>query len=214
MIILVGGEKGGTGKTTLAISLAALRTKDGKDVLLIDTDRQSSALYWSQKRTEAGHSPRIPCVQLFGKGLQNEVLDLAKRYDDLVLDAGGRDSVELRAGLIVAEKAYIPVQASQFDVWTLDRAEELVSTAQTFNPGLLAFVIINRASANPGVTEVKEAKELLQDFEHLRLAQSIIRDRIAYRKSAREGLCATELQPPDGKATQELSSFYVEAFNI
>ncbi len=214
MIILIGGEKGGTGKTTLAISLAALRAKDGKDVLLIDTDRQSSALYWSQKRTEAGHSPRIPCVQLFGKGLQNEVLDLAKRYGDLILDAGGRDSVELRAGLIVAEKAYIPIQASQFDVWTLDRAEELVSTAQTFNPSLMAFVIINRASPNPGVTEVNEAQELLQDFEHLHLAKSIIRDRIAYRKAAREGLCATAIQPPDTKATAELTSFYVEAFNL
>ena len=139
MIILVGGEKGGTGKTTLSTSLAVMRARDGKDVLLIDTDRQSSALYWSQKRTEAGHSPRIPCVQLFGKGLQREVLDLAKRYDDLVVDAGGRDSVELRAALIVAERAFIPIQASQFDVWTLDRAEELISTAQDFNSNLAAY---------------------------------------------------------------------------
>lgn len=214
MIVLVGGEKGGTGKTTLAISLAALRAKNGKDVLLIDTDRQSSALYWCQKRTEAGHTPRIPCVQLFGKGLQNDVIDLSRRYDDIVLDAGGRDSVELRSGLVVAHKAYIPIQASQFDVWTLDRADELVSTAQTFNPNLTAFVVINRASANPGVTEVRDAEEILQDFEHLGLSKSIIRDRIAYRKAAREGMCATEIQPPDTKAAAEISSMYIEVFGL
>ena len=98
MIILIGGEKGGTGKTTLAISLAALRAMDGKDVLLIDTDRQSSALYRSRKQTEAGHSPRIPCIQLFGKGLQPEVLDLSSRYDDIILDVP-EEGIRLSCGL-------------------------------------------------------------------------------------------------------------------
>ena len=180
---------------------------------LIRTDSHQPCT-WSQKRTEAGHSPRIPCIQLFGKGLQPEVLDLSSRYDDLILDAGGRDSIELRAGLVAAQKAYIPIQASQFDVWTLDRAEELVSTAQGFNPNLEAFVIINRASSNPSVTESKDAQELLQDFEHLQLAKSIIRDRIAYRKAAREGLCAVELHPADPKAAAEITSMYVEVFGL
>ena len=75
-------------------------------------------------------------------------------------------------------------------------------------------MIINRASSNPGVTEAKDAEELLQDFEHLRLAKSIIRDRIAYRKAAREGLSAAEIQPPDMKATAELIAFFKEAFNL
>ena len=53
-IILIGGEKGGTGKTTLAVNLAALRASQGRDVLLIDTDIQASASYWAQSRDEAG----------------------------------------------------------------------------------------------------------------------------------------------------------------
>ncbi|MFC1836806.1 AAA family ATPase [Thermodesulfobacteriota bacterium] len=212
MIILIGGEKGGTGKTTIAINLAAMRANKGKDVLLVDTDRQSSASYWAQKRNEAGHSPRIPCVQVFGDSLHFEIKDLVNRYDDIILDAGGRESPELRAGLVVSEKVFIPIQASQFDVWTLDRAEELVRTARGFNPDLSAFVIINRASPNPMVSESTDAQELLKDFQLLQLANTVIRDRIIYRKAAREGLCVAEMVPEDQKATKEMGQFFGEVF--
>jgi chromosome partitioning protein len=139
MIVLIGGEKGGTGKTTLATHLAAKRALAGRDVLLIDTDIQGSANYWAQSRDESEAKPRrVACLQKFGKGLQAEVQDLSRRYEDILIDAGGRDSVELRAALVVAAKAYIPIQPSQFDIWTLDRMDELVSSAQGFNPDLRA----------------------------------------------------------------------------
>jgi chromosome partitioning protein len=129
MIVLVGGEKGGTGKTTIATNLAAKRALAGRDVLLVDTDQQGSANYWAQNREEPEAKPgRVACVQKSGKGLQAEVRDLAKRYEDIVIDTGGRDSVELRAALVVADKAYIPIQPSQFDIWTLDRMDGLVSS--------------------------------------------------------------------------------------
>ncbi len=214
MIILIGGEKGGTGKTTLATNLAAKRALAGRDVLLIDTDTQGSASYWAQGRGESTARPRrVACVQKFGKGLQAEVLDLAGRYQDIVIDAGGRDSVELRAGLVVADKAYIPIQPSQFDLWTLDRMDELVGTAQGFNPGLNAWVIISRASTNPSVSDARDAAELLADFARLALSGASIRDRTAYRKAAREGLCVDELRPRDAKAAEEIQALYQEAFN-
>jgi chromosome partitioning protein len=147
MIILIGGEKGGTGKTTLATSLAAKRALSGRDVLLIDTDVQGSASYWAQGRDDAGIKPRVACVQKFGKGLQSEVQDLATRYQDIIIDAGGRDSIELRVALVVADKAYVPIQASQFDIWTLDRMEDLVASAQGFNPNLHAWV--SRSKIDP-----------------------------------------------------------------
>ena len=59
MVILIGGEKGGTGKTTLATNLAALRAQSGKDVLLLDTDVQASASYWAQIRDERDITPRV-----------------------------------------------------------------------------------------------------------------------------------------------------------
>ncbi len=212
-IILIGGEKGGTGKTTLAVNLAALRALQGRDVLLIDTDIQASASYWAQSRDEAGTQPRVACIQKFGKGLQTEVRDLAKRYQDLIIDAGGRDSLELRAALVIAERVYIPIQPSQFDIWTLGRMDDLVKTAQGFNPELQARVIISRASTNPSVNEVAEARNLLADFEHVQLSSVVIRDRIAYRKAARDGLSVEELKPADPKAVEEIQALFQEVFH-
>ncbi|MCC8998062.1 MAG: AAA family ATPase [Candidatus Contendobacter sp.] len=212
-IILIGGEKGGTGKTTLAVNLAALRALQGRDVLLIDTDIQASASYWAQSRDEAGTQPRVACIQKFGKGLQTEVRDLAKRYQDLIIDAGGRDSLELRAALVAADRVYIPIQPSQFDIWTLGRMDDLVKTAQGFNPELQAWVVISRASTNPSVNEVAEARNLLADFEHVQLSSAVIRDRIAYRKAARDGLSVEELKPSDPKAREEIQALFQEVFH-
>ena len=213
MIITLGAEKGGVGKTTLAVNLAAQRTLEGHDVLLVDTDLQISASFWSQRRDEAGLQPRVACIQKFGKGLQAELRDLATRYEDILVDVGGRESVELNASLVVADQVYIPIQASQFDMWTLDRMDELVATATGFNPDLQADVVITRASPNPQVTEVQEVIELMQEYDYLQIAETIIYERIAWRKSIREGRAVSELTPADPKATDELKRLYAEIFD-
>lgn len=212
MIILLGGEKGGTGKTTLATNLAAMRALKGRDVLLIDTDPQGSANYWAQSRDDENITPRVACVQKFGKGLPTEVKDLAKRYQDIIIDAGGRDSVELRSALVVTEKVYIPIQPSQFDIWTLNQMDELVETAKGFNPDLQAKVIISRSSTNPSVHETADTCNLLDDFSNLGLASGFVCDRIAYRKAAKDGLSVVELKPKDPKAAEEMEAFYQEVF--
>ncbi len=212
MIILIGGEKGGTGKTTMATNLAAMRALAGRDVLLIDTDPQGSANYWAQSRDEENVMPRVACIQKFGKGLPKEVQDLAHRYQDIIIDAGGRDSVELRSALVVAERAYIPIQPSQFDIWTLDQMDTLVETAKGFNPDLQATVVISRSSTNPSVHESDDTGKLLDDFANLGLARITIRDRIAYRKAAKDGLAVVELKPKDPKAVEEMETLYKEVF--
>ena len=213
MIVLIGCEKGGTGKTTIATNLAALRALAGRDVLLVDTDPQGSAGFWTTSRAENDIKPRVACIQKFGKGLQGELQDLAGRYQDIIIDAGGRDSVELRSAMVVAHKAYVPIQASQFDIWTLAQMNDLIVTAQGFNPNLCAWVVINRGSTNPFVTETAEAAEILGDFKHLGLASSVVRDRIAYRKAVRDGLSVVEMKPSDAKASREMTEFYIEVFN-
>ncbi len=212
MIILIGGEKGGTGKTTIATNLAAMRALAGRDVLLIDTDPQGSANYWAQSRDELEITPRVACVQKFGKGLRDEVKDLAHRYEDIIIDAGGRDSVELRSAMVVAHKAYIPIQPSQFDIWTLNQMETLVDISKEYNPGLQAWVIISRSSTNPSVHESDDTVEIMNDFSNLSLASMGIKDRIAYRKAASGGLCVSELKPKDAKAVEEMDALYKGVF--
>lgn len=216
MIVLIGGEKGGTGKTTLATNLAQMRAARGRDVLLVDTDKQESASSWASLRAEEGIEPTITAVQKLGKNITRDLLDLAKRYDDLVIDAGGRDSFELRAALVATEQIFIPVQASQIDVWTLGNMAELVEQAQVLNPRLRAFVVLNRASPNPSVSEAKEAEGLLDDFPALTFCGVTLRDRIAFRKASSAGQGVEELHPKDPKdpkAIDEITQLYEIVFN-
>jgi chromosome partitioning protein len=213
MIVVIGNEKGGVGKTTLATNLAAVAAHEGRDVLLVDTDTQGSAQAWSTSRDDADISPRIPTISKFGKGLVKELPGLQNRYEIIIVDAGGRDSVELRSSLVVADKLLAPVQASQFDLWALERLAEVLTQAQGINPELTASVVITRASPNPVVSETREASEFLSDFKELSLASALIRDRIAYRRATRAGLAVTEANPRDSKAVSEIISLYQEVFN-
>lgn len=212
MVVLIGGEKGGTGKTTVATNLAALRSWEGRDVLLVDTDKQGSASDWAAVREEIDGVPRISCVQVFGKQVTSQVQDLDERYDDLIVDAGGRDSVELRSAMVVTDRFYVPLQASQFDVWTIKRMEELVGQVQAINPSLQARVFINRASPHPQVREADEAQEILDEFEHLVFSGVVIHDRIAFRRAASGGVAVTEADSSDPKACNEVQSLYNAIF--
>lgn len=213
MIILIGGEKGGPGKTTVATNIAAMRTKKSKDLLLIDTDKQPTASYWCSLREDHQVSPRVASVQKFDKTVRTETLELKTKYEDIIIDAGGRDSPELRSALLVAEKAIFPLRPSQFDLWTLGRMNTLVETAQEFNEGLQAFIVINQASPNPAVKEVQEARELISEFSNLRLLRTILCERIIYRRAAIQGMAVTEYKPEDSKATEEIINLYEEIFD-
>lgn len=214
MIVLVGGEKGGTGKTTIVTNLAAMRMQQINEILLIDTDKQSSASSWASVRDQNTEIKRVLSVQKFGNTINNEIRALHTKYNDILIDAGGQNSQELRASMLVAEKMYIPIQAGQFDVWTLGLMDQLVSQVKTFNPHLKAMVLINRASTNPLTTEIEEIFQVMSEFENLTLSAAILKERIAYRKAAKEGLSVVELNKQDPKATDEMQFLYNEIYDI
>ena len=212
-ITVFGGEKGGTGKTTLATNIAAMLALQGKDVLLLDTDRQGTASFWATVREEEGIEPRVACVQKFGKGLPAQIRDLAQRYDEIIVDAGGRDSLELRYALGVADRVYIPIQPFQFEIWTIRQMDTLVEIAKSLNERLAAYVVLNRVATNPVVKEDEEVREFFrqEQFDHLSLTEAMTRDRIAFRKAARDGLAAVEYRQ-DGKAIMEISNLFEEIY--
>lgn len=233
MIILIGGEKGGTGKTTIATNLAVYLKQNFRDVLLIDTDKQGSASFWSNTRDSliknytqepeqfktvihenVKELHRVPNIQKFGDSIVHEIEDLKNRYEDIIIDAGGRDSVELRAAMTIADFLYIPIQASQFDVWTLGVLDSLITQAKVYNKALRSFIIFNRASTNPIVNEVIESENAIKnDFDNFILCRAILRDRIIYRKAAKNGLATNELTKQDLKANEEFDYFYREVNN-
>ena len=190
-----------------------MRTKKFNDLLLIDTDKQQTASFWCSLREQNQVKPRVASIQKFDKSVRTETLQLQKKYKDIIIDAGGRDSTELRSSLLVAQKAIFPLRPSQFDLWTLKSMDNLVQTAQEFNQDLKAFVVINQAMSNPAVKEIEEARELIGEFEHLTLLQTHVCERIVFRRSAIKGMSVIEYKPEDHKATREMMSLYEEIFN-
>lgn len=212
MIVLIGGEKGGPGKTTIATNLAAMRTSEIEDVLLVDTDKQPTSSYWCSLREDKGILPRVSSVQKYDKAVRTEILELKRKYTDIIIDAGGRDSPELRGALLVCDKAIFPLRPSQFDLWTLGRLHSLVETASEINEKLKAFVVINQASPNPAVKEADEMRAFLDEFDDIKMLNTVICERISFRRSALHGMAVAEYKPEDTKATEEMTSLYKEIF--
>lgn len=212
MITLIGSEKGGTGKTTISVNLAVLIAQNDDDVILIDTDKQPSASYFFQVRDDNQIKPRVTCIQKFGKNLPRDVLDLSQRYGHVIIDAGGRDSAELRYSLGIADQIIIPLRPTQLDTWTLDQMDRLVLQARTLNPNLIASVVLNMVSTNIANTDVEETQNVIAEYNELNLFNVSIKERVAFQRSVREGYTVSEHSPRDRKAQNEIEDLYKEAF--
>ncbi len=207
MIVVFGGEKGGTGKSTLATNVAVALARAGKDILLVDTDKQGSAAAWAAARTNQDGLAPVHCLQKTGD-VSAALRDVGRRYGHVIVDAGGRDSKELRTAMAVADRLWIPIKASQFDLWTVAQMNELVGLARGINPGLDAWVVVAMAPTNPSIHETDEAHVALTDFPELRLAGTTICERKAYRDALPVGKGVLELDNP--KAIQEIETLTKE----
>lgn len=203
MILLVGAEKGGVGKSTIATNLAVQLAHEGADVLLLDTDAQATAARFIERRNEAGILPAIQCLQRTGD-VSAALRDLSRRYQIIVVDAGGRDSKELRTAAAVADLLITPIRASQADLETLPKMNELVGLARGFNPNLQAFAVLSMAPTNPQIRETEEARELLVEFDQLSLADTVIRDRKVFRDALLAGRGVVEMDNGQAKAEIQL----------
>ena len=200
MIILIGSQKGGCGKSTLAVNITAELTRQGKDVVLVDADRQGTASRWAQDRANSKYT-HIPCVSQFDN-IHPTLNDLNTKYDYVVCDVAGRDSRELRTGMLAADVLVAPFRPSQPDLDTLPHLAEVVIQARDMNPDLKCYAVLTLAPSNPQIHEASEAKEYLADFPEFQLCKSIVRDRKAYRDTISEGAGVVEWK--DGKAKAEI----------
>jgi len=213
MIVVCGGVKGGVGKSTLATNLAIIRASEGKDVLLVDGDAQGTASSFTAVRNEvleggAGYT----CIKLQGQAIKTDVLRLAPKYDDVVIDVGGMDSIAQRAALLVGDVYICPFKPSSFDLWAIEDTEQLVADAKGFNEKLKAICVINMADSVG--KDNAEAAELASSAPSLIYQSTSLGNRKAFRNAASQGLSVIELKPPDPKAIAEVMALYNSIFLV
>lgn len=213
MILTVGNTKGGVGKTTLALNFAIARALAGRDVWLIDGDRQGTAQTAISIRAEAGHAPGIACAQYAdGPTLRAQVQQQAGKFDDIIIDAGGRDSTALRAALVLSDVLLVPFQPRSYDVWALNDIALLVDEARSVRDGLRAYAVLNCADPGEASADNIEAAAAVADVPQFEYLNTPIRRRKIFANAAGQGLSVLEISPKDKKASEELKTLVTVLF--
>lgn len=203
MMILVGGEKGGSGKSCLAQNLAVYFAKHKSAiVLMVDCDPQRTTSDWIQARNTDPSLPAINCIQLYGK-IRNDLLSLNQHYDYVVVDCGGQDNLALRAAMSVADHVVIPLRPKRRDLKTVPHMEDMLSTCKMVNPKMLASFVITQCPALPTqANRILEAKEVCASYG-INVLSAVTYNRNIYDDSEESGSSVLENEP-DGKAAQEM----------
>ncbi len=214
MIIIVAGVKGGTGKTTIATNFAVMRAKEGCEVLLIDADSQMSSSDFIAVRQDELHDPKITCITSTGRDIKDEISKLEQKYDDVIVDVGGRDSTTLRSSLVVGDVLVVPCLTSQLDVWALEHMDTIVKEAMDLNENLRSIVFLNKVDTNPKINITQETEELISSCNNIKYCDAKISSRIAFRRAVAEGISVLDLQgvKKDKKAIEEIKKLYNEVF--
>lgn len=212
MNIVVGGIKGGSGKTTVATNLAVLCARE-QDVLLIDADDQETATDFTVLRNEriatgAGYTS----IKLTGAAVRTETQRLVNKYTTIIIDTGGRDTTSQRAALSVADILLVPFVPRSFDIWTLEKVSNLVAEMRLANPTLAAYLFINRA--DPRGQDNDGTAEVLKESTSLEFINTPLGSRKAFSNAAAQGLSVLELKPQDQKASEEIMVLYQRVFNV
>ena len=203
MMILVGGEKGGSGKSCLAQNLAVYFAGIKKSiVLMVDCDPQRTTSDWIQARNGDPSLPAINCIQLYGK-IRNDLLSLVQHYDYVIVDCGGQDNLALRAAMSVADHVIIPLRPKRRDLKTVPHMEDMLSTCKMVNPKMMASFVITQCPALPNqIGRILEAKEVCSSYG-INVLDAVTYNRNIYDDSEEQGSSVIEIDPT-GKAAQEM----------
>ena len=199
MILLIGSQKGGCGKSTLATNIAACLSYDN-DVVLLDADEQGTSAQWANDR-DATDLPTVHCLQKFGN-ITTTAKDLTSRYDQVVIDAAGRNSKELRSGLIAADMVLCPFRPSQPDLDTAYKLSEVIEQASSLNASLRAYGVLTMCPTNPAINEIKQAQAALADV--MPFVDCLVHDRKVYRDAISLGQGVVESK--NAKAMAEIKT--------
>lgn len=183
-VITIAQQKGGAGKTTLAVNLGVTLAREGLRVALLDTDPQGSLGRWFMTRREALGDPGVEFGTASAWGVGYECEKLRGQADVVIVDTPPKADADLRPALREADLVLVPVASSHVDLWATEGVLDLARRA-----GKPTLIVLNRARARTRLdAEVAEAAAALEaEVAPMRLA-----NRVAYAQALGQGLGAIE----------------------
>jgi chromosome partitioning protein len=207
MIIVIGGQKGGVGKTTLAINIAYEAMKKNKKTLLVDADPQESCAKWHSWRKEQ-QLKTTKLYQLKGD-IYDPLLDQENNYELIVVDSGGVDAIEMRSAVLAADILVSPVRPGQFDIETLGKMNQIVKQAiAQGNRTLRAMVVLTHTPTHPLMADEQEARQIIAELNAFSQISDSLKYRSSYWRTASSGLAISE--GDDKRASEEMQNVIEE----
>ncbi len=187
MIISFLNQKGGVGKTTIAIHVAVTLIQHKYRVLLVDADPQGSVLDWSETRREVSDHTPIQSPSVIGlpkKTLHKELPNFTSSFDYIIIDGPPRAYEITRSAIVASDLVVIPIQPSPYDIWAAQEIIELVNEATLFKKNLKAVFMVNRKIVNTAIG--RDVFSTLEEFK-LPVLKSVVSQRIAFAETAAQG---------------------------
>lgn len=203
MIIGVLNQKGGVGKTTISINLAAALSEKGGRVLLVDGDPQGSSLDWSAAREK---EKLFTVVGLPRSTIHKEMESLSKGYDYVVIDGPPRVTDLARSAIIASDLVVIPVQPSPYDIWAAEEVINIIREASLFKENLKSSFVVNRKISNTAIG--RDVNDALSSYE-THVFKNTINQRVIYAEAAAQGESIFEVDT-QGVASKEFKDFVNE----
>jgi len=204
--VVLAGQKGGVGKTTVALCLAAEATEHGLSVLVVDADPQGSARTWGEVAAEG--AKRAPTLVAMGATMHRDgqLRRVADGYDLAIVDCPPRHGEIQRSALLVADLVLLPCGPTAVDAWALAASVDLVTEARVVRPELAVYVLITRKQVR--TTLGKGARDVLAT-SGLPVLKSELGYRVAYQEAIAAGEGVTTYAPRDPSA-EEIRALYDE----
>jgi chromosome partitioning protein len=203
LIIAVINQKGGAGKTTIALNLAAAMAETGGRVLVIDADPQQTAQDWAAVRETP---PPFQVIGLAKPVLHRDLPKIAADYDHVVIDGAPRNYEVARSAILSADFVLIPVQPSGADFWASRETVKLVQEAHAFKETQKSAFVVSRKISRSALG--RDISEALAEFD-MPILRAGTAQRVAYADALTAGSTVIESQPR-GAAAEEIRALLAE----